>query len=665
MKKVRKIRKIRKPKSAGFFQSLSNRVRNWYLRRKFREPIRPTPTTSYALPEEKQGYCPVNLNLNLSGKWNTLQKKRSKDKLESPSKMFKLSRRLSYQLVFTCCILIVLGALSFAFLHFQHKSQKLEYSLKTAIKESDWKTVHILLPQCDIHVYHFLNKRLIYTVGDAESWVERQRTLYSKLKQRIEKLESGTVRIENLSIHAVSDIERSLKILPSAINDLNNRWAILLSANRELLTKSRNFIINKIISAPDIQSLLSNDIEADKKILQKHISEWSDLIETCGTYGIPDNLALRGRYYLEELLQFKEELEAYQGFTKAIESIVTYSELSKWLNNRKAKKYVPTMRLYSFLEALPTYESWQTKMLPINKLFPEAAREAAFTQLIKAGVSYSSYFPATPEQYALMDELFSAPSFHQTFYQIISPDGKAFICTHYTVKHEKTTKQLVLQRSELDPAFSLNGHNMVALEAERMQVRKISLSGFLNECGINREHFFTQTHLLQLLDKIADFNDSTCPVLAKAYVYDRILRLVESHPIWGKYRDEFAPRLAADTKSFAQLRKKHEPLLYCGAWFLSPTKTKTAEQDFSAWFKKHRERNYVGEPTLLAAPWFRAKPHYVGFVDASGQMKLRAKVPENQFIWYLSSTGIKDIPVNQQPTDALPFSPLFIDILHR
>ncbi len=667
MRKARRTRKVRKTQRVVFFKSMSERVRGWYLNRKFKKPVIPPSIPVYTRPDAPQAIVPkVGKDLNLRAKWGVLRGNKGKNRQEkqTPHKL-KVSRQVKSRLGIVAGILAACGIAAMGLLHLQHKSRKLETSIKTAIRESDWKQVHLLLPQCDVQVYHFLNKGLTYTVNDAESWVARQRMLYTKLQQRLVELENGTNRVENLSIHAASDIERSLRALPTAINDLSGRWGTLLTNNRALLTKSRNFIINKILSAPEIHTLLSNDVQLDEEILNKHISEWDDLLETCTTYDIPKNLALRGKYYLEALQQYKSELDSLQAFYSGIDEVVTYSELIKWNKNKTPKKYLPAIRLFSFIASLPTYEQWQDKMLPINKWVAESARAAALGQFMKSAPSYSQHFPASAEQYALMDELFSAPSCQQTFYQIIYPGGKTALCNHYTVKKEGKQNLLVFKLAELDPAFSTQGNNTVVWDAASAKVRKISVSAFLHACGITREQFFTRTNLLHLLDYVSALSDADCPILAKAYIYDRIVRLIEEHPLWGKHRDVFAPRLSADIKAFALLRSKHAALLYCGAWLLPEAQTKMADKDFADWFKKHRNRDYNNESPALAAPYFKATPHYIGYIDATGKPQLRTKTPETQELWYLSPNGIRSISANQQPADAIPFSPILIDTMHR
>lgn len=658
---MKKRRKPRRRKNQGSKRSLQALCALWKnslsAKKKHTQETQPPPPL---VPEESLSDNFFDA-VSIEQKWYTFQwKKRDKEKNQIEEKRAHLRKIRRYLLLFLLIVLIV-GSPTAALVHLHHKSANLEADLKESIRLADWAAVHRNLALSNVTIYHILNPSLAYSIGDAESWIQRQKQSHAQLKAKIESIESGQTPLNNLSIHAIAEMERALRALPTDINDLSGRLSLQYASNRAAFSKNKNFVMEQLLTTQDINSFITLDVDKDCEILKSKINEWEDFLETCHAYEIPAHLAERGKRYLLELKQFHEEARQLQDFRERIHDIVTYSELKNWNRDKQAHKYPLTCSLLEFLGNLPTREEWQSHMLPINRKIEPEKRNAAHKTLLSFEPSFSTQFPATQSQYSLAKELFQTPSLWRQIYQIIHADGRTYLSEEYPKRKDSDKQHIFFNVSELDSHYTPNQTNAIYWEARDVSVRRINCAQFMHHCEISRDTFFSQANLPQLLEKISAYRDKDCPTLAKAYVYDCVLTLLLSHPLFEHQIKHYSTKLAEDAESFSKLRNKHAKLMYVGAWLAPKSHIENAEDDFAAWFKAHKNRNYNKEIADNVAPLFRATPQYIGYVDEARKAHLRSAHQKNSSIWYLSPDGISSTKPGQLPDDAIPYSPLFID----
>ncbi|MBQ4614558.1 MAG: hypothetical protein IJB31_06495 [Akkermansia sp.] len=662
MRKRRKARNLKKRGTKHFFHDVWHSWKKNFFAKRTESPIfqeSPFPPSS---PKET-----VSSNLHdaisIGEKWKTLQNRseESLDENRRATRFFLLRKKVIKLIFIFTAVALIISSVGYIINRLYKKSEYLEGDLKAAIRQADWLAVHKKLALTDVSLYHLLNHSLAYSIGDAETWIQRQKESYKQLKAKIESIESGETPLNTLSIHAIAEMERALRALPPDINDLSGRLSLQYANNRSMFSKNRNYVMEQLLSCPDIHTYLTKNPHEDCKILQEKINEWEDFLETCNAYDIPPHLAERGRRHLLELKRFYEEAHTLQDFNQRIHNIVIYSELKNWAQGKQAEKYPPTCALLSFLKKLPPLEEWQSSMLPINQLIEPDKRSAARKSLMENGATFSLHFPATQAQYAIAKELFQTPSLWKPIYQIIHSDGRMYLSDEYPQKRYSGKQYAHFHLSELDEAYSADKDNIIRWDAAEVSVRRINCAEFMQSSGISRDTFFTHMNLPQLLEKIAEHNDKECPTLAKAFVYDCVLSLLQSHPIFHNRVEIFSQKLAEDAISFKSLRNKYESFMKVGTWLAPMNKTATAEKEFAAWFKAHKNRNYNKQIADNVAPLFRATPYYVGFVDNEGIPHLRQAQTKGKVIWYLSEKGICSTDAGKLPENALPYSPLFID----
>lgn len=658
MKKRRKPRRRKKQGTKRSLQALFALWKNTISAKKKNAPETSHP--SPLVPNQSLSDSLLDA-VSIEQKWYALQWKKSKEENTQIEKKHAHQLKIGrYSLIFLLIALII-GSPTAALVHLHHKSANLETDLKESIRLADWAAVHRNLALSNVTIYHILNPSLAYSVGDAESWIQRQKRSYAQLKAKIESIESGKTPLNNLSIHAIAEMERALRALPTDINDLSGRLSLQYANNRAAFSKNKNFVMEQLLTTQDINSFITLDVDKDCEILKSKINEWEDFLETCHAYEIPAHLAERGKRYLLALKQFHEEAHMLQDFKERIRNIIIYSELKNWNRDKQANKYPLTCSLLEFLGNLPTLEEWQSHMLPINQKIKPEKRNAAHKTLLSFGPSFSPQFPATQSQYSLAKELFQTPSLWRQIYQIIHTDGRTYLSEEYPKQKGSDKQYVFFNVSELDSHYTPNQTNTIYWDAKEVSVRRINCARFMQNCGISRDTFFSHANLPQLLEKISAYRDKECPTLAKAYVYDCVLTLLLSHPLFEHQIKHYSTKLAEDAESFSKLRIKHAKLMYVGAWLAPKSHIENAENDFAAWFKAHKNRNYNKEIADNAAPLFRATPQYIGYVDETRNVHLRKEHQKNNSIWYLSPNGISSTKQNQLPDEALPYSPLFID----
>lgn len=679
MRKTRKARKLKAPKQKF---SLRRIWESW----KQHKTVSPTPehqpneevsspeppappeqANPAAAPDSAQG-APAPNTKSLRDKWQELrQNKHEAGETASSVKRSFWTQRKRRLALLLLIILAGAGTCAATILHLKRKSEHIEYQLRTAINERDWETVHKQLALSEVSVYQFLNSSLPYTIGYAETWIQRQKEVYKQLQATIEGLESGSIPVGTLSIHAIAEMERTLRSLPTKINDLTMRWNTLYANNRNMFQKNREYVMNQLLSPPNIEPLLTLDAKEDCRILEEKITLWADYLETCNAYDIPRSLVQKGQLYHEELTQFHAEAQALKSFHQKVQDVITYGELLRWRRFLSAGKYAPAQQAFSFLHSLPDINAWKQRMCPINQYIPHKKLNQAKAILMEEAPSFCAAFPASQEQYALADALFSSPSLHKRFYCINLSRGHSYISEEHP-QWTKDAHQLRIILSDIDTAYEKHPTKEIVCQAQpqAVNIRCYDCSGLLQACGIHREQFFTHARLPQLLEKIAQYNNKECPQLAKAFVYDRLLSILLRHPLYeAPLMKKLSPKLARDAASFIALRKKHANVMYGGAWLHHSNQTEAAEKDFGAWFRGHKNNNYNIEIEGNAPTYFQAKPHYIGHVDASGKPILRRPLQPQMVIWFLGKNGIQASAPGKLPDEPCRYSPLFIDTIQE
>lgn len=660
---MRKRRKARRRKKKKELRSLRSMLCAWCER--FSRPKTESPAKHHhARPESRTSSEDSVMPPNLREKWKELkQDKENRIKKTVQNSRFILFWRNKGRKWAFCCgwIFLVLSAVVCAAQYLRHISKQRETDLTAAIRSADWVMVHQKLALANVSVYHFFNPHLQHSVGNAESWIHRQKELHAQLQQKIADMESGKIPLDSLSIHAIAEMERSLRSLAANINDLSPRWNALHVKNAELFSKNKSYVMEQLLSQPEINSFLTLNENDDITILHAKIEEWDDFLETCRAYDIPTHLKTKGENYLEELRKYHDEALALKNFKENIQEAVTYNEFITQAKNKKAEKYEPAIKLFGVFQSAPTHEQWKKKMYPIHKLIPEDKSEVAKGMLLRGAATYSTAFPVSQELYVYANELFASPFLHQRFYQIFHSDGRVHLSDDFPKRKNNNQDFVSFSLSALDPTFSSAPSKEVSWETHNVKVRSVCSASLMQVCKINREELFLHANFPRLLEQIITVKATDCPTLAKAFVFHRILQLLHGHPFFSRHLQEFAPTLAADAANFAKLHKKHESVMHCGAWLQVGPQIAAAERDFSLWFKAHQNRDYYVEVATTAAPLFSARPRYVGLADETGKPALRIPLKSNTVIWYLGKDGIRAAAPGKLPEDARPYSPLFIN----
>ena len=288
------------------------------------------------------------------------------------------------------------------------------------------------------------------------------------------------------------------------------------------------------------------------------------------------------------------------------------------------------------------------------------AINAAEQSLVHKKPTFNESNPATSDQTYKMEDLFTSPSLKNVVYAVTFTDGETWYTTR--APYVDDTNFLIVKRDIIDPNFSIQNSQRELQDDGSVKIARIDATGFYDSLSLDRNTFFTDSHLPTLLTQVLNTKRGKHPMLAQAYVYYTLMELVEINQEPLRTGVITSASMKNDFDSFRKTLKKSGISLISGCWLNKSPQIEKAEQLFSEWFKTHRGKNYADEAAQGFTKRFTVQAQFCGYVNENGNLVPCQRVKNKATkLWYTDKEGTLRSTTGK-PEDALPFSPVFSEI---
>lgn len=569
-----------------------------------------------------------------------------------------LFRKLMWGGIATGSVLILVGSILF----FQQEAQKDDRRLRQAIRSRDASRVMQALSTADTGANALFYPRIRESIDTAQLWLHQQALHFQRIHAMIEDMEQGRGRSHAADLAQRASLERRLRELSWNASSLRERWNSLLEKEKNRLSYEKAPVLQALSAPLPPFPILTGIVDDDVALLNQQLEAMEALealyAETAARFSLSENLLAPIQRRAAELSTWLEEIEDYRKAISRLPQAKSYSHYRSILAGLHPRYYRPACELMLLQEALPD-ESWlQTQMQEYSSALEKGMLDTFRQHLLESAPSFSSRYPANMEQEHTMQDVFVSVPLRKVFYELSHPTYGVCLSDNPPVVDEAGVHFI---RSRHDPDYRPDAPHRCTWWPGAFQVmmRKIDTTGLLKASGIDRSTFFSSTYLPKLLSQIANYRQATCPALAQAYLYDRVLTVMQQHKPQALLGINYAPGLRADIRSFTELRDKLGFPLEGGCWLQRSSKAQQAESAYSRWFQEHCPRHYEREIARNFKLMISVGPRYLGYVDDRGNLHAIHPVNPDTPLWYLSQGRVRLSPSGRSLEAPQPYSPVF------
>ncbi len=548
------------------------------------------------------------------------------------------------------------------FLVLHHRAVKVEAPLRVALQANNLDQAERALRMADSGINRLVSPALSELIDEVQAWQARTERLEAELQKEIARLELEERPVRTLPLVRRAAIEEGLASLPTDMPELRERWQRLCDKEARALAAQREEVARNFNAPlPPLPTLSEQPVEDDKLLqqqqqqLQNLEKEWTaahSIFHLDQAYGE----ALKER--LDQLSQLRADIAALRRALSLLPSTRSYAQYRKMLEQHKPRLYKPALRMATTLEQLPAEDKLRDLMQGHGGQLPPGMLEAARRAHLHGGPSFPPAFPASARQVQLMEDIFTYTGFQKELYQLSAHTLPSFIVEEKPTVSETSVS---FRPSPLSPGYSLTTPQRITWHnPQGVFIRRIDATPLLRQTGINRESFFNKANLPTLLDTLLRPMDSECPALARAYVFKRLLELMDKHTWPMMLGLTYAPTLRADARSFASLTRSLGITLEPGCWLPATPAVARAEEACARWFHERRHRSYAKEIERNFGALVQVHPRYIGYINEAGKPQLFKSLPAGTLLWYLGKDGLTATPQEEALESPLIYSPVFV-----
>lgn len=568
--------------------------------------------------------------------------------------------RCAIALVVALAVLLIAGATAW---QMRHRAGISAQALDKAVETEDWQRVLALKDAAKSGINKLLYPPLEASLNKAEAWIAHKKAIHREAHRIILSLQTGQCDITTMPLSRRALMERYLRALPRELDDLSPAW-------NNYCDQAKQQWLQQL---PDIQAKLCKPLPAmptwsgqkQDYLLAQHygdtlstlLKEYEDAVDA---YRLDTSLLTPLKERLATLNKLRKELMTWQRMLKSLTTTTNYADYLAVLKNIGSPEcYPPALELALTLQHLPSEKDIGNHMRdPEGKISP--AQMAAMPDiLLKQGATFCKEGAASAQQIELLDDLFTTRTLRTKLYRIRSAQGmEAYSASAFCRESDGT---ISFRRSELDPAFRMGASNKERWPATGVKQQVIDPTGLVSAIGLERHTFFIRNNLPASMSAVLNYTHKGCPALAKAYVYDILLRVLQRHEHPALIGAQYSPSLQQDISSFTRMKQTLGLALKAGCWLQATKDSAAAETVAAAWFAKRKGRNYAAEIKKNYSPIAALHPVFIGYVGRDGKAILCHKPQQGDELWYQGKDGLcHDEQHDVAYAQALPFSPLFI-----
>ena len=353
----------------------------------------------------------------------------------------------------------------------------------------------------------------------------------------------------------------------------------------------------------------------------------------------------------------------------------SYAHYRSLIDEFTPAHYAPARQLMAPLRQLPPAQDLEQT---VRDGGGGVAHQVLESTLLNAGPTFSAERPATREQTAIIEGVFTSEPLHRVFFKLRNKEGETCITEKDPVVFSQTKgyQDAKIIRSTYDPAYTPSKPaGFIWTEAETIMKTTIDATPLIKATGIERETFFEQANLPTLLDTIINAEAPYCPPLARAYLFHAILQLILKHPEPEITGIHFCPSLQQDARSFLSIIRRSRQTFTDGMWLRDGSDIDWLNTTYGRWFRERKGKSYAQEIADNVRQLINVRPKFAGLIGLRGEIicspRIKSRLTPGTRIWYLrqphstestsdSHAGLSIGTMGTPLSRPLPLSPFFI-----
>lgn len=361
----------------------------------------------------------------------------------------------------------------------------------------------------------------------------------------------------------------------------------------------------------------------------------------------------------KQLRTLQQALESARSYRQLLETLSVAQDYGVYLslvNSVRTEGYPPAAQALAFRDNLPPSEKMAELVRPARHRMTKEEEKALTATLVDGAPTFSPAFPAVPEQLQLLTDLTTNRALQQKLYRVLTAQGECFISEEAP---STANGELHFCRSPLDPQLHVDDNPDIRrdrVEAARMVL--CNPAPVPEAAGLTQDNAATDLNVLKALGAVLNTEAAQCPPTARAYLYDRLLRVAQAPKRAIATGMALSPRLQKDAESFAALLKELAFTPDGNCW-LRQTDARI-DKRLADWFRDHAGADYAKEAADNFSELRKLRPAYCGYIDASGNPVLLRPLQKKRAVWYMRDGAMHRGESGAIPQAATPLSPLFI-----
>lgn len=554
-------------------------------------------------------------------------------------------------------LVIVIGMLM------ANHAERAAVRLNECLRNGDSAELATCLKACDTQMNRQFCKRLPMLITAAQARLKREQADIDDLTALFRKIEKGESSITELGPIRRMEIEHTLTTLPKAAQHLTDTWNRYCREEQEQLASQRLQYVQKLARPLPPMVTPSVNLQEDAQKLEELRA---DLQERCLIFAdahssqqLDEELIRPAQDALKQVNALLQENRHLQDDLSKLATARDYDSYRKRLQAITPKLYTVLTPALETAKALPDHSTVLWEVRSHGRDIPQTQLQAARQTLVLGGPSITPEAPASAEETRIAEELLGAPALRTPLHAVTNETGEV----NYT-EQEPTVKdgKVHFKRTLLDPAKPTGSGDKVEWPNPHwVKMHRIDPSLLAQQLNTDdRATFLGSLHYGRALEGVLRSRAPECPALARAFVYDCLVRMMHAREERMLTGLPYSPSLQEDIRDFEAVKARCGVELTGDCWLRQSAAHTRAEREFADWFAAHNTASYSAEMAENFASFMAVRPRFCGFVTPNGHTRLNRKPKPGEQIWYMTADGISTTRNGEDLEDAVPFSPLFV-----
>lgn len=575
------------------------------------------------------------------------------------------NHRLHIRLAAGSGALLFTGALILCLHSWNRAALITDEELRLAMINGNWERVDSALQDARSPRLRMSSQQLRQRIPLAEDWQRRQQEHFNTLRAQLARWSADPAILAALPEVQRRQFAKQLDELAYPHASLSREWAQLRESLKQDKYRSITELVDRLSRPLPPLPVLRGDIKQDGDALSRQralIRERREEYELAAlSHTLSPELIAPLDAESARLDTLEADLNGLRHLLAILPGAQNYRQYRNCLSAYTPQQYRPGIELMQGVRDLPREEDLLEHVRNSGVSIPHPILDKALRQ---AGASFCAEVPATREQTYIAEQLFSSAPLNRPFYRYKNHLGLTRLSERkaQVIHAERGYIDVRITLSPFDPSYRADADSVLTWpHAASVTETVMDARPVLEAAGIDRATFFSSGNLPHMLETAINAEAPSCPPLARAYIYDRLMRIVRCHPSSEMSGLSFSPTMRADFRSFENVCRACRLDLRDGLWLTDSPRNTRLNEIFATWFAERRGRNYSREISDNFAELVDIHPRYAGFIGRDGRIVLRSlldhKLDPGARIWYLSrrpAAAGSGLAVSPPPAAALP-----------